>query len=48
MVLIAFVFYQTVMFLRGFDPMILLLTAIDLAVIALVVLERRSGYKATR
>ncbi|MCO6381633.1 MAG: DUF2127 domain-containing protein [Vannielia sp.] len=40
-VLACFVAYQSAEWLRTHDPALLLLTAIDLAVIALVVLERR-------
>ena len=39
-VLIAFVGYQLVLFTRSPDPMILVLTAIDIAIIALVITER--------
>lgn len=41
LVLACFVAYQSLEWLRTHDPALLLLTAIDLAVIALVVLERR-------
>ncbi len=46
-VLASFVVYQVWKYLHGGGPMLLVLTAIDLAVIALTLLEaRRTGYRA--
>ena len=42
-VLVAFVGYQMVLYTRAPDPMILVLTAIDVAIIALVIVERRQS-----
>ena len=45
-VLIAFVAYQVMLFASAPDPMILVLTALDIAVISLVIAERRLGVRS--
>lgn len=42
-VLVAFVGYQIILYTRSPDPMILILTAIDMAIIALVIAERHQS-----